>query len=119
MPENAIIHASLAAYRFLKYHSLKQMGLVLLSSSTRPTTFRLASRGTFFLSFLPAASVLTADWRCGRAVVVAWKVVGRVEEESNRRAASTAAWTDYLGYATIAASAIGLVGIVWSSYQQK
>ena len=106
MPENAIIHASLAAYRFLKYHSLKQMGLVLLSSSTRPTTFQATTTAR------PHRQSAVKTDAAGR------KLKKKVPREA-RRAASTAAWTDYLGYATIAASAIGLVGIVWSSYQQK
>jgi hypothetical protein len=82
--------------------SLKQMGLVLLSSSTRPTTFQ--------------ATTTRSRKSPGKTDVK--KPKKKVPSDA-KRAASTAAWTDYLGYATIAASAIGLVGIVWSSYQQK
>ncbi|KAI5450349.1 Co-chaperone [Naganishia albida] len=84
---------------------LKQMGLVLLSSATRPVTFQ---------------STTTDSQRrsTGKTNVASKKLKKRVPK-SAKNAASTAAWTDYLGYATIAASAIGLAGIVWSSYQQK
>ncbi|GHJ89650.1 hypothetical protein NliqN6_6052 [Naganishia liquefaciens] len=85
---------------------LKQMGLVLLSSSTRPTTFQAMTTAR------PHRQSAVKTDAAGR------KLKKKVPREA-RRAASTAAWTDYLGYATIAASAIGLVGIVWSSYQQK
>jgi hypothetical protein len=83
-------------------YSLKQMGLVLLSSSTRPTTFQ--------------ATTTRSRKSTGKTDVK--KPKKKVPSDA-KRAASTAAWTDYLGYATVAASAIGLVGIVWSSYQQK
>jgi len=44
----------------------------------------------------------------------------RVTKSDKKAAASAAAeWTSYLGYATMLASAVGLAGIVWSSYQQK
>lgn len=82
------------------------MGLVLLSSSTRPTTFQATTTAR-----PPRKSAVKTD-------VAGKKLKKKVPSEA-RRAASTVAWTDYLGYATIAASAIGLVGIVWSSYQQK
>lgn len=95
----------LAADRLVR-RSLKQMGLVLLSSSTRPITFQAATTAR-----PPRRSAVKTD-------VAGKKLKKKVPGEA-RRAASAAAWTDYLGYATIAASAIGLVGIVWSSYQQK
>lgn len=86
-------------------HSLKQMGLVLLSSSTRPATFQ--------------STATDSQRRTAGKTDVAGKKLKKRVPKSVKNAASTAVWTDYLGYATVAASAIGLAGIVWSSYQQK
>lgn len=86
-------------------HSLKQMGLVLLSSAKRPATFQ--------------STATDSQRRSASKTDVAGKKLKKRVPKSVKNAASTAVWTDYLGYATIAASAIGLAGIVWSSYQQK
>ncbi|KAJ9099953.1 hypothetical protein QFC21_003961 [Naganishia friedmannii] len=88
---------------------LKQMGLVLLSSSTRPVTFQSKS---------PASPLAGSTTKVGNERK---KLKKRVTKSDERAAAATgtAEWTSYLGYATMVASAVGLAGIVWSSYQQK
>lgn len=90
------------------------MGLVLLSSSTHPVTFQSQ------LPASPLAGGSTASKVGTERKKLKKKVTAKSDKQTGAAAAKgTAEWTSYLGYATMVASAVGLAGIVWSSYQQK